>query len=108
MLGHIIDAERVFAYRAMCMARGDQQSLPGMDQDVYMKHANFASRTLTSLIEEYDAVRQASIHFFSHLTADDLKKTGIANNGHFTVNALMFIVAGHELHHMAIIEERYL
>ena len=108
LLGHICDAERVFAYRALSMARGDQQSLPGMDENVYMEHANFASRSLESLIHEYDSVRNATIHFFASLTEDDLKKTGTANNGHFTVNALMHIIAGHELHHIKIIKERYL
>ena len=108
VLGHIIDAERVFAYRALCMARGDQQSLPGMDQDVYMAHAGFANRSIESLIGEYDSVRQSTLYFFNGLTPEDLKKTGVANNGHFTVNALMYIIAGHELHHMNIIQERYL
>ena len=108
MFGHIIDAERVFAYRALCMARGDQQSLPGMDQDQYMAHVNFAGRSMESLIEEYDAVRQSSIHFFGSLSENDFEKTGTANNGHFTVNALMHIIAGHELHHMVVIKERYL
>lgn len=108
LLGHIIDAERIFSYRALCMARGDQQSLPGMDQDAYMMHANFAGRSMKSLIEEYDSVRRATMTFIGSLSADDLKKTGIANNGHFTVNALLHIIVGHELHHLNIIEEKYL
>ena len=108
VLGHIVDSERVFAYRALCMARGDQQSLPGMDQDIYMAHAGFANRSMESLIAEYDSVRQSTIQFFNGLSEDDLKKTGIANNGQFTVNALMYIIAGHELHHMEVIAERYL
>ncbi|MFK7845356.1 MAG: DinB family protein [Rhodothermales bacterium] len=108
MLGHLCDTERIFVYRALCMARGDQQSLPGMDENEYMVHANFAGRTIESLILEYDSIRNATIQFLTYLTADDLNRTGTANNGHFTVNALMYIIAGHELHHMAIVKERYL
>ncbi len=108
MIGHLCDTERIFGYRALCMARGDQQSLPGMDENEYMVHANFAGRTIESLILEYDSVRNATIQFLTNLTEDDLNRTGTANNGHFTVNALMYIIAGHELHHLAIIKERYL
>ena len=108
VLGHMIDSERVFAYRALCMARGDQQSLPGMEQDDYMANVNFAGRDIKSLIDEFDSVRQATIHFFKHLTDADLQKTGIANNGHFTVNALMYIISGHVQHHLGILEEKYL
>ena len=108
ILGHLIDTERVFLYRALCIARGDQQPLPGMDQELYNAHANFAGRSVASFIEEYDAVRRSSILFFANLTEQDLKKTGTANNGHFTVNALMYILAGHELHHLGVIKDRYL
>ncbi len=108
VLGHIIDTERVFGYRALCMARGDQQSLPGMDQDAYMAHVNFAGRSIESLIAEYDSVRSSTIHFFNHLSDDDLQRTGTANNGLFTVHALMYIISGHELHHIDVIRERYL
>ena len=108
VLGHIIDTERVFVYRALSMARGDQQSLPGMDQDLYMAHVNFAGRSIESLIEEYDSVRQGTIHFFNHLSEDELARTGTANNGLFTVSALMYIISGHELHHIDVIRERYL
>ena len=108
VLGHIIDAERVFSYRVLCMARGDQQPLPGMDQDLYVSQAHFATRSLKSLIEEYDAVRKATLLFIDHITEADLAKTGTANQGHFTVNALMHIICGHELHHIGIIQARHL
>ncbi len=108
VLGHMIDAERVFAYRGLCMARGDQQSLPGMDQDLYLAQAHFNTRTLQSLVKEYDAVRQSTLHFVNHLTEEDFLKTGTANGGHLTVNAVVHIIAGHELHHIDIIKSRYL
>ncbi len=108
LLGHMIDTERVFAYRTLCMARGDQQSLPGMDQDQYVAGAHFETRTLQSLVAEYDVVRQSTLHLVNHLSEEDLLKTGMANGGHFTVNAMLHIIAGHELHHIDIIKSRYL
>lgn len=108
VLGHIIDAERIFVYRALCMARGDRQPLPGMDQDLYMAGAHFARRPIKDLVGEYVAVRRATLSFVNSLTPEDLQKTGVANNGSFTVNALLYIIAGHELHHLDLVRTRYL
>ena len=108
VLGHIADVERVMAYRAMCIARGEQKSLPGFDQDEYVASADFNSRSLSDLAEELLHLRYANIALFKSLTGETLMKWGKANNHDVTVRAFMFIIAGHELHHMRILKERYL
>ncbi len=108
MIAHIIDCERVFGYRALCFARGETQPLPGMDQDEFMAHTRLAHRSWQSFIDEYHAVRQATHAFYSTLHANDWACTGTASNGLFTVRALAFITAGHELHHLKILKDRYL
>ena len=108
LVGHLIDSERVFAYRALAIARGESQSLPGMDQDVYVSGGDFDSRSVTSLVGEYMHVRGATIALFESLSAEAWRRTGTANDASVTVRALAFIIAGHEAHHMAILRERYL
>jgi hypothetical protein len=108
IVGHIIDTERVMIYRALCFARGEEAHLPGMDQEAFVQNARYAHRSWESFLEEYQAVRQATYQFFKHLHPDDWLCTGLASIGEFTVRALAFIVAGHELHHLKILNERYL
>ncbi|UOQ96114.1 alpha/beta hydrolase-fold protein [Hymenobacter sp. 5317J-9] len=108
MLLHQIDTERIFAYRALRFARGDSQNLPGFEQDDYVAHSGANARPLASLLAEYDAVRAATLALAESLTEDQLNRRGAANNGPATVRALLFITAGHELHHLNIIRERYL
>jgi uncharacterized damage-inducible protein DinB len=108
LLGHIIDGERIFTYRALRFARNDKTELPGFDQDAYIENADFDGRTMRSLLEEFLAVRDASITLFKNLTAEELSHKGTANGKEVTVNAIQYIVAGHELHHMNILRERYL
>jgi uncharacterized damage-inducible protein DinB len=108
LLGHIIDGERIFAYRALRFARNDKTELPGFNQDAYIENADFDSRTMLSLLEEFLSVRDASITLFKNLTEEELSHKGIANGKQVTVNAIQYIVAGHELHHMNILKERYL
>lgn len=108
VVAHLIDCERVFSYRALCFARGETQPLPGMDQDDFMAHTRLAHRSWQSFIDEYLAVRQSTYVFYSTLHPDNWASTGTASNGLFTVRALAFITAGHELHHLRILEERYL
>ncbi|MBR9913711.1 MAG: DinB family protein [Algicola sp.] len=105
---HLIDTERVFTYRALCMARGDKTLLPGYDQDDYVSTSDANSRTMHDLIDEYRAVRLASSYLFHSLTTDMLAEKGIANNSNLTARAVVFILIGHENHHCQIIEERYL
>ncbi|HEX8656581.1 MAG TPA: alpha/beta hydrolase-fold protein [Hymenobacter sp.] len=108
MLMHQIDTERIFAYRAMRFARGDSQDLPGFDQDDYVAHSNAHARTLASLLAEYDATRAATLALFDSFTEEQLDRRGTANGGPTTVRALVYIVPGHELHHLNILRERYL
>ena len=107
VLGHVCDTERVFAYRALCVARGDRTPLPSFDQDGYASNAPFAQRPLSELIEDYIAVRRASLTLFRNLDDQSWKRRGIANNNETSVRALAFMIAGHELHHKKILEEKY-
>ncbi|WP_317191219.1 alpha/beta hydrolase-fold protein [Hymenobacter sp. BT523] len=108
MLLHQIDTERIFAYRALRFARADSQNLLGFEQDDYVAHSGANARTLASLLAEYDAVRAATVALAESFTEEQLNRRGTANNGPATVRALLFITAGHELHHLNIIRERYL
>ena len=108
MLLHQIDTERVFAYRAMRFARGDSQDLPGFEQDDYVKYSGANLRAIASLLAEYDATRAATLALFSSFTEEQLNRRGTANGGPATVRALLFILPGHERHHLNIIRERYL
>ena len=107
VVGHLSDTERVFTYRALCIARGESNSLPGMDQDRYVSGADFDSRKIESLAEEFSSVRSATISFFENLEPDGWIRSGIANQVPVSVRSLAFIIAGHESHHMAILRERY-
>jgi uncharacterized damage-inducible protein DinB len=107
VLGHVSDAERIFAYRALRIARGDQTPLPGFEQEDYVRGGNFAERTLVDLAEEFELVRAASIALFKSLQKDAWQRRGVASKNEVSVRALAFIVAGHELHHRLILEERY-
>ena len=108
VLGHLIDTERVFVFRAMSFARNEQQPLPGFDENTYVPAGKFGNRTLASLLDEYNAVRLATIMFFESLTQDSWDKSGIANGSSFSVKSLAYIIAGHEIHHLNILKERYL
>ncbi len=108
ILGHIIDTERVFAYRVMCIARGEKQSLPGFEQEDWVKASNFAKRKLIDLIDEYKKLREANLAMLKSLDEEAIGRKGIANNKNITVNALFYIIPGHEKHHLNILKERYL
>ena len=108
VLGHLMDVERVMAYRAMCIARGEKQSLPGFGQDDYVKTAGFNRRSLASLADELLHLRNSSLALFTSFTEEDGLRWGKANNYDSTARAFMYIIAGHELHHMKILKERYL
>lgn len=108
LLGHLIDTERVFAYRAMCIARGERASLPGMEQDDYVAGAGFDDRPLASLLEEYEHQRRSTLALFASLDEGALARVGVANDSKISVRALAFIIAGHEAHHLGVLRERYL
>lgn len=107
VVGHLIDCERVFAYRAMCIARGEKKSLPGFEQDDYVKFGNFNERELFDLNYEFRLLRESNILLENGFNDEIMQRRGIANKGEFTVLALFYIIAGHEKHHMNILLERY-
>lgn len=108
ILLHIIDTERIFAYRALRIARRDKTPMAGYEQDDYAANSFASSRTLESLIEEYISVRQATITLFSSFNSDTLLQIGEASNSPFSVRVLGYIITGHEIHHNQVIRERYL
>lgn len=109
VLQHMIDTERVFAYRAMCIGRGEQQPLPGFDENEYAAAAPADNRKLKGLAEELLTLRKASIILFRSLEKENaVNNTGVASGKNITVNALGFIMTGHILHHISIINSRYL
>ena len=107
VVGHLIDTERIMAYRALRIARNDRTPLAGFEQDDYVRDGPFADLRLPDLVEEFKSVRSATLAFFRHLRAGDWTRRGTANQKEISVRALAFIIAGHELHHRHILEERY-
>ena len=108
IVGHLIDSERVFGYRALCIARGERQNLPGFEQDDYMQTAPFGRVELEDLLSEMRLVRLSNIAMFRTLDEEAWSRVGTANNNDVTVRALAFIMAGHVRHHMNVLRERYL
>jgi len=108
ILLHLIDAERAFSYRALQFARSDNADLEGFDENIFVENAQANSRSLISLIGEYDKVRQSSIYLFNSFSKDVLKRTGKANGKMLSIRAAGFLICGHEIHHKEIIKERYL
>lgn len=108
VIGHIIDTERVFAYRAFHFARRDPAPLPSMEQDEYAEASNAGRRPLGDLAEEFEAVRRSSILLFGSFDDTMLGLRGIASGREFSVRCIPYIVAGHEIHHRSVIIERYL
>lgn len=108
VIGHLTDAERVFAHRALRFARSDQTPLPGFEENDYVRAARFDRRTLASLLAEYNAARASHLLFFEGLDEEAWMKRGTANDVPFTVRALANIIAGHDLHHQRILAEHYL
>jgi len=108
ILGHLSDTERVYAYRALRFARNDATELPGFDQDKFVTEAACDARPLAGLLDEFHAVRAASIALFCGTSPAELLRRGKASGFEFTVRAIPFILAGHENHHRGVIEERYL
>jgi uncharacterized damage-inducible protein DinB len=108
LLQHIIDAERVFIYRALTFARMDPTPLPGFDENTWAITAKAPKRKWNELVEEFKALRSANELFLNSLDEDQLRQTGSANNNSISVAGLAFVCAGHVAHHMRIIRERYL
>jgi len=107
VVGHVIDVERLFQYRAWAISRNDT-ALPGMEQDDYVAHSNFDDRALADLIEDYRLTRLAGLSLFKGLDAELASRRGTANGVEFSVRSFPYILAGHNIHHMGVIKERYL
>lgn len=108
VVGHVMDGEWVFTYRALRFARGDQTQLPGMDQDTFMAHAPFDERSLDDILAEFSHLRQANTTLFDSFGEEVLDRTGIASECRFSVRALLYFNAGHLAHHLNVLQERYL
>jgi hypothetical protein len=104
----MIDTERIFSYRALAISRGETQSLPGFDENAYIQQAGYENQTLAQVIEQYEAVRKANVLFMSSLTETQANQLGKANGNSISVRALCWMIAGHEKHHLNIIQARYL
>lgn len=107
-LVHMIDTERIFAYRALRIARGDQQSLPGFDQDSYVPTSGANARALADILDEYDTVRAATLSLLRSFQPEAFERLGSASNNPVSVRALAYIIPGHEAHHLQLLRERYL
>src|ERR1700683_29931 len=107
VLGHICDTERIFAYRALRIARADATPIEGYEQDDYVRNGPFAQRPLADLVEDFIAVRRATLSLLRNLDENAWSRRGIANKNEVTVRALAYTIAGHEMHHRGILEEKY-
>ncbi|WP_316248016.1 alpha/beta hydrolase-fold protein [Hymenobacter sp. BT491] len=108
MVQHLTDTERIFAYRALCIARGETQSLPGFDENTYAAESDANSRTLSELLAENEMVRKSSLALFRSFRPAQLDRVGLANNNPISVRALLYVLPGHEAHHINVLRERYL
>ncbi len=105
--GHVADTERVFAYRALRFARNDKIALPGFEQDDYVASANFNRRTMTDLKEELKLIRASNIALIKTFSEEELNRTGTASGNFYTVKSLIYMIAGHQKHHLKVLEEKY-
>ncbi len=108
VLGHLIDGERIFGYRALRISRGDETPIEGFEQDDYVENASFNDYKFSDLIDEFNLVRRSNILFFQHLKETDWTRTGTASDSPVSVRALAYIMVGHVRHHANILRERYL
>ena len=108
IIGHMIDTERVFAYRALRFARNDQNDLPGFDENEYVRQSNYNDIKLKELVDEFCALRKSNAMMFKNFSDEITLRKGRANSNSFTVRAMAYIMAGHVNHHLGIIKERYL
>ena len=107
LFSHISDAERVFGYRAFCISRGEQASLPAFDEQQYTARSGAANHPLSELVDEFTALRDSNLAFLKRLDAVAWKHVGTANQNRVSVRALAFIMAGHVRHHLGIVRVRY-
>jgi hypothetical protein len=108
VIGHMIDAERIMSYRALRIARADETPLAGFEQDDYVRAAHFDARPFAEIVDEFHTVRNATVALFRGFDAAAIARRGTANNASITVRALAYIIAGHERHHVAVLQAKYL
>jgi len=108
ILAHIMDGERIFSYRALRIARNDQTPLPGFDENEYTPASKAHERKIKSMLKEYEALRDSTIELFSSFDEDMMMQMGTASDNPVSVRALLYIILGHQKHHLGIIRERYL
>lgn len=107
MLGHLTDSERIFAFRSLSIARGEQQSLPGFDENEYFAAANFGEQSTEQLLEQYKLTRQSNLALFKSYSEEIAARMGVANGRPLSARALVALIIGHEAHHLRILKERY-
>lgn len=107
VIGHMVDAERIIGYRALAVARGDTQPLPGFDENAYVQNASFDAWKLGDLAEEYALVRRSNIVFFQNLQPEAWDRRGTANQHPVSVRGLAYVIVGHERHHLQVLREKY-
>lgn len=108
IIQHIIDTERIFAYRALRFSRNDKTALPSFDENDYVDNTNANNRGLQDLLTELSAVRHSNLLFYKSLSEEQLKRIGTASNNQMSVRALGFVIIGHQKHHQKVFQERYL
>jgi hypothetical protein len=108
VVGHVTDGERIFAYRALRIGRGDKTPLPGFEQDDYVPPAHFDRRPWPDLLDEWEAVRRTSVMLFAGFDDEAWSRVGTASGKEITVRALAYVIAGHERHHMGVLRSKYL
>lgn len=108
MMAHVIDTERIMAYRALRIARGDKTALPGFEQDGFIAGGDWSNRTIADLADEFESVRKSNLYLFRNLTDAAWKQVGTASDNPVSARALAYIIAGHELYHQEILRDRYL
>jgi hypothetical protein len=107
MIQHVIDCERVFAYRALRAARGDRTPLPGFDENAFAEQADASGRTIQSLVDELELLRRANLAMFGTMSDEELRRRTVASENEISVRAMAFIIAGHARHHAHLLRERY-
>ena len=108
IFGHLIDTERTFSFRAMCAARLEPAPMPSLEQDPYVENSRYDERAVEDIAEEYEAVRRASLALYKSFSDEEWLRRATASGWEFTARAIPYIVAGHEIHHRRVIDERYL
>ena len=108
VVAHMIDTERIFAYRVLAISRGEKQALPGFEQDDYAKLSFANDRVLDDLADEFRTVRETTLYLVQNLNEQQLKTIGTASNAPVSVRALIYMIAGHEQYHIRVLRERYL